>query len=142
MSLLHGGTVFVIDDIDPAAQVANHTKWQGLRQDIGRVAGRLHLAHVDLARFPSGLQPQVSDVDPEPLASGVVDHSLVVRHQRRQAPYPQIGQPTLQANRLNDRRHPSVRLALPAAERDDLLLARPEASQCATVPPPIDRLLS
>ena len=70
---------------------------------------KIHLAHVKLAQCPSGLQPQASAGCASP----------------RLAPHPKIGQPTLQAIRLNARHHTSVHLALPAAERDDLLPGRP-----------------
>ena len=78
----------VMDDMDPAAQVANHTNWQGLRQDIGRVAPSARQAG------PVCTHECRTWMYHQRLASGVVDHSLVVRHQSRLAPNPKIGQPT------------------------------------------------
>ena len=70
-----GGSTALPNALGASAEIR-----QGLSQDIGRVAGRMHLAHVELARCPSGLQPQASELDvlrhPEPLASGVAWHLI------------------------------------------------------------------
>ena len=63
-----GGSTALPNALGASAEIR-----KSLRQDIGRVAGRVHLAHVKLARCPSGLQPQASELDvlrhPQPLAS-------------------------------------------------------------------------